>query len=170
MIAVAIGFGLIDGCPLPTPGHVPAWELGIVEPIRRVRDVVETPVAWMRDVFYVSQQWSVYQAPIAERYRMTIDGLNDKREWQVLYRAGDRAHRDDAALIEHARVWGTWDPTSDAPALEYRAFCTFITLRMIAMHPDLLAVRVRQEKIVIGQGEVTPTGEFLWPCSKRVRF
>ena len=64
MIAVAIGFGLIDGCPLPTPGHVPAWELGIVEPIRRVRDVVETPVAWMRDVFYVSQQWSVYQAPI----------------------------------------------------------------------------------------------------------
>lgn len=169
LVAVAIGFGLIDGCPIPSRGHVPAWELGFVEPVRRVRDVVELPVAWIRDVFAVSQQFSLYQAPIAERYRMWIEGETPAHAWQVLYRAGDASHAEDAALIEHARVWGTWNPT-DVPPPEYRAFCRWITQRLAAAHPELAAVRVRQEKIVIGQGGVEATAEFSWPYVRRVRF
>ena len=168
LIAVAIGFGLLDGCPLPSRGHVPAWELGFVEPLRSMRDVVVTPVAWIRDVFAVTQQFSLYQAPIAERYRMWIEGETPAHAWQLLYRAGDPAHVEEAAVIEHARVWGTWNPT-DVPPLEYRAFCGWITRRLAAAHPELIAVRVRHEKIVIGHGEVEATGVFAWPYVWRVR-
>ncbi|MEO8841742.1 MAG: hypothetical protein ABI591_05990 [Kofleriaceae bacterium] len=163
LVAVAIGFGLIDGCPLPD--HVPAWERGFVEPIRSVRDVVETPVAWIRRVFAVTQKWSLYQAPVAQRYRMWIEG-HAADTWQVLYRAGDAEHAEDAALIEHARVWGTWDPTNE-PALEYQQFGRWIAGRMLVAHPELTMVRLRMERIEIGHGEYTPTGEFFWPIQRR---
>src|SRR5215211_3208697 len=32
MVALAIFFGLVDGCPLPPPEHTPAWEQNFVEP------------------------------------------------------------------------------------------------------------------------------------------
>ena len=165
MIAAAIGFGLIDGCPLPSPGHVPAWERGFVEPIRSVRDVAETPVFWIQRVFAVSQQWSLYQSPVARRYRMWIEGWH-AGTWQLVYRAGDPDNTEDAALIEHARVWGTWDPT-DEPALEYRQFAGWITARVLTAHPDFDVVRVRMERIEIGHGEYTPSGEFFWPYHRR---
>jgi len=160
LVAGAIAFGLIDGCPLPTPSHTPALERGFVEPIRSVRDVVETPVAWIRRVFAVTQQFSLYQAPISERYRMWIEGRRGRsKTWELVYRAGDPDHAEDAALIEHARVWGEWDPT-DTPALEYPQFAAWIKARVLAAHPEFVEVRVRMEKIEIGQGEVTPTGTF----------
>jgi hypothetical protein len=166
LIAVAIGFGLIDGCPLPTADHTPAWERGFVEPIRTIRDTVETPVAWIRRVFAVTQQWSLYQAPVADRYRMWIEGQGADRTWRVLYRAGDPDHAEDAAVIEYSRVWGNWDPT-DAPALEYEPFARWISDRMLAAHPDVAIVRVRMERIVLGTGTVTPTSEFVWPIVRR---
>ena len=161
LIAAAMFFGLVDGCPLPTPDHVPAWERGFVEPVRSVQHVVEAPVAWMTRVVRVSQQWSLYQAPTAGRYRMWIEGQLPERTWQIVYRAGDADHTEDAAVIEHARVWGTWDPT-DAPAAEYPAFAKWQLARVLAAHPDFVAARARMEKIAIGHGEVTATGEFEW--------
>lgn len=140
------------------------WERGLVEPIRSVRDVVETPVAWIRRVFAVTQQWSLYQAPVAQRYRMWIEG-GRSGAWQLVYRAGDDQHAEDAALIEHARVWGTWDPT-DVPALEYPQFVAWIAARVLKTHPEYDVVRVRMERIEIGHGEYTPTGEFVWPIQR----
>jgi hypothetical protein len=160
MIAVAIAFGLIDGCPLPTRDHTPAWERGFVEPLREVRDVVETPVAWIRRTLRVTQQWALYQSPSPARFRMWIEGQT-REAWQLVYRAGDADHAEDAALIEHARVWGTWDPT-DAPPAEYAAFSAWITARVLERHPDFVAVRVRMEAIAIEQGTYTPSGTFQW--------
>jgi hypothetical protein len=159
LIAAAIGFGLVDGCPLPTPDHTPAGRRWIVEPVRTVQHVVETPVAWLRRVAHVTQQWALYQAPSADRYRMWIEGQRVDRAWQIVYRAGDGG--EDAALIEHARVWGTWDPT-DEPPPEYTAFARWMLARVLAAHADYVAARVRMEHVVIGQGEVTPTDAFEW--------
>lgn len=166
LIALAILFGLIDGCPLPTPAGTPAWERGFVEPIRKVRDVAETPVRWIRDTFAVTQQWALYQAPITHRYRMWIEGQTADRTWHVLYLAGDPDHAEDAAFLEHPRVWGVWDPT-DTPTMEYTAFAAWETARVLAMHPELTAARVKMEAIEIGQGEYTPTGTFEWPYLRR---
>jgi hypothetical protein len=159
LIGLAIGFGLVDGCPLPTPDHTPAGRRWIVEPVRTVQHVVETPVAWMRRVFHVGQQWALYQAPSKDRFRMWIEGQTVDRAWHILYRAGDGG--EDAALIEHARVWGTWDPT-DEPPPEYAAFARWELARVLAAHGELVAARVRMERIAIGQGEIAATGQFDW--------
>jgi len=162
LIAAAIGFGLVDGCPLPSRGHVPGWEQGFVEPIRTAQGVVETPVAWLRAWLQIGQRWALYQAPVADRFRMWIEGRAADGGWRLLYRAGDPEHAEDAAAIEHARVWGTWDPT-DAPPGEYGAFAGWIARRALAAHPELARVRVRMEKVALGVGEIAPAGEWVWP-------
>ncbi len=161
LVAVAIGFGLIDGCPLPPTDHTPAWEAGFVAPLRAVQRIAETPVLWIRYAARVSQQWALYQAPEAKRYRLWIEGEAADRSWQLLYRAGDSEHAEDAPLIGHARVWGVWNPT-DVPPGEYSAFCGWISSRMLVAHPELVAVRIRMENITIVPGAIEPSGTFVW--------
>ena len=161
VIAVAIAFGLVDGCPLPTRDHTPAWERGFVEPLRDARRIVELPVAWFGRTFRISQQWALYQSPSPDRFRMWIEGQRADRTWQLVYRAGDPDHAEDAAVIEHARVWGTWDPT-DRPPAEYTAFGAWITTRVLDRHHEFAAARLRMEPIAIGQGAYTPSGTFQW--------
>ena len=147
LIAIAIAFGLVDGCPVP-PG---------AESIKRV---VEWPVAWMRPVLRIAQQWAVYQSPGRDRYRMSIEGQGADGAWRILYRAADPQHDEDAAWIEHARVTEAWNPTDRVP-IQYPEFASWITARMLANHADLVAARVRFEKIVIHPGGFDSTGQFV---------
>ncbi len=159
LIAIAIFFGLVDGCPLPPPHDTPEWERGLVEAIRGVQRVVEWPVAWIAPTVRVGQRWALYQAPDVKRFRMWIEGQTDDGSWRLLYRAGDPDHAEDANVLEIGRVWGAWDPT-EFPPEQYRSFCTWMALRAIAHHPELVAVRVRQERIELVPGGINPTGEF----------
>ena len=86
VLAVVIGFGLVEGCPLPSPEHTPAWEKDFVEPIRGVQRVVLRPVAWIEPTVRVSQRWAVYQAPSRDRFRLWIEGRDGRGRWQVLFR------------------------------------------------------------------------------------
>src|SRR5258708_4358086 len=104
MIAAAIAFGLVDGCPMPPRDHTPAWEGGYLEPVRDAQRIVMKPMAWFGPMFRISQQWAVYQSPAATRYRMWIEGYTADHTWSLVYRAGDPDHAEDAAAIEHARV------------------------------------------------------------------
>lgn len=159
LIAIAIGFGLVDGCPLPPKSETPGWERGLVESLRAVRDAVETPVAWIVPTLRVSQRWALYQAPGGPRFRIVIDGRTPDGAWQILYRAADAEHDEDAAVMESALVWGAYDPT-DRPPDQYRDFCIWITARALARHPELAAVRVRQERIALGRGGFASSGDF----------
>ena len=150
LVALAIAFGLVEGCPLPRTGA-----------LRAAQRVAESPVAWLRGVVRVTQRWSLYSAPESTRYRMWIEGQRADHAWDVLYRAGDPDHREDAALIEHARVWGTWSPRDPLPP-EYQAFAGWILARMLAAHPDLVATRLKMERIAIVPGGFEPSGTFAW--------
>ena len=161
LIAAAIGFGLVDGLPIPPPGEptdgMPLrW---LVEPAREVQHVLEWPVAWIRTTFRVTQRWALYQSPDRDRFRMSVEGQGADGAWRILYRAADPDHDEDAALIEHARVWGAWDPL-DRPAIQYAAFGGWITARALARHPEAVAARIRMEKIVLYPGGFDSTGEF----------
>jgi hypothetical protein len=165
LVATAIAFGLIEGCPLPPPDETPAWEKGLVEPIRDVQRVLTWPVAWIRPRLRVTQRWALYQAPGADRYRMSVEGQGADGQWQILYRAADPDHTEDADLIENAHVRGSWDPTNRTSS-QYPRFAAWICARMLGRHPELLAARVRHEKVEIGVGTVTPTGEFTFTFVK----
>jgi hypothetical protein len=164
-IAAAIAFGLIDGCPLPPTGEMPEWEQGIVEPIRSVQRVVEWPVAWIVPTLRVSQRWALYQAPGEHRFRLWIEGAQRDGTWRLLYRAVDPDHAEDADILESARVWGAWNPT-DRPPPQYRTFCNWILARALERHPELLAARLRHEKIEIVPGGFESTGQFTFEIAR----
>jgi hypothetical protein len=165
LIAIVIVFGLVEGCPLPPPHDTPAWERGFVELVRSAQHVVMKPVAWIGPLWRISQQWALYQAPGAQRYRLSIEGRAPDGTWSLLYRAGDPDHAEDAAVIESARVSGTWNP-AEHPSMQYGAWCTWIALRMFDRHPEATAVRVRQEKIELVPGGYTPTGTYAFEVTR----
>jgi hypothetical protein len=162
LIALAILFALVDGCPLPPPDKTPAWEKGFVEPLRDVQRVVMTPMAWVRPRLRVAQRWALYQAPSTERYRLWIEGQDVRGRWQILYRASDPGHADDAGFVDASRVRGAYDPT-DVPPGQYQLFARYVTQRVLDRHPELVAARVRLEKVRITEDGFTPTGEFVQP-------
>jgi hypothetical protein len=159
LIAIAIGLGLVDGCPLPPRGEAPAWSADLVEPIRRMQAIAEWPVAWMRPRLRIAQRWALYQAPGIDRFRMSLDGQTADGTWHVLYRAGDADHDEDASLIEYARVRAAWAPSSELPSA-YRRFAAWLTGRALTRHPELVAARMRLEKIRLGRDGFDSTGEY----------
>jgi len=162
VIALAIGFGLIDGCPLPAPEHTPDWEQPVVEPMRTAQRVVLTPVAWIRPNLRTAQRWALYQAPQTDRYRLWVEGQDTFGRWQILFRASDAEHVDDAALIDTARVRGAYDAGEKVPA-QYALFARYLTQRVLDRHPELVGARVRLEKVRITPDGFVPTGVFIQP-------
>jgi len=160
LIALAILFGLIDGCPLPRPGHVPRWQQDIVEPLRSAQYVALTPVRRVGDRLQIGQRWALYQAPSTARYRLRIEGHDTSHVWQPLFVAGDPAHQDDADLIDYTRPRGTWDPTAGVPG-QYARFADWMTARVLARHPGLTAARVALERVRISDTGVAMLGELV---------
>ena len=163
LLAATIFFGLVDGCPLPTPDATPAWERDFVETVRSAQHFVETPVAWIGRTLRFSQWWALYQHPAGPHHRLWIDGQSADGAWHLLYRAGDSDHSEDSDVIETSRVWGTYSPT-DATPPSYGGFCHWITTRALARHPEFVAVRTRLEKVDIDRGMLTAKGTFQDDC------
>jgi hypothetical protein len=165
LVALALAFGLIDGCPLPRRGHVPSWEQGFVEPLRSVQHVALTPVRWAADHLHIFQRWALYQAPSRDRFRLVIEGRDRTAAWRPLFIAGDPAHQDDADLIDYTRPRGIFDPAPDVPS-QYAAFADWMTARVLARHPELEAARVSLERVRISDAEVSALGEFVQPHAR----
>jgi hypothetical protein len=163
LIAAAIFFGLVDGCPLPPEDATPEWERGIVDAVRKVQHVVERPVAWIGPSLRVSQWWALYQNPAGRRYRLWIEGQDPAGAWRILFRAADPDHDEDAEVLEPSRMWGAYDRI-DGTAPNYGGFCHWITSRMLDRHPDLVTMRVRLEEVMIVRGGFEPTGRFVDNC------
>jgi hypothetical protein len=160
LIALAIALGLVDGCPLPRPGHVPEWQQGFVEPIRRVQQAVLTPVAPIGDRLRVSQRWALYQAPTRDKYRLWIEALDGAGNWHILFRAGDPAHQEDADLIDYVRSRGAWDPVPELP-MQYYLFADWMVRRVLARHPEYFVVRVKLERVQVTPVGIVPEGTFV---------
>jgi hypothetical protein len=162
LIALAIGLGLVEGCPLPAPEHTPAWKRGFVEPIRSAQRIVLTPVAWIGSTLRVSQQWSLYQAPSVDRFRLTVEGQDATGHWHLLFRAGDPDHAEDGELIDYTRPRGAWDPTT-RPPLQYPLFARWMTQRVLDRHPEFTSARVQLEQVELSASGVLGTKRFVYP-------
>lgn len=158
LIALAIFFGLVDGCPTPAREITPDWLKPSIESVRRAQKVVLTPVAWVRWRLQITQRWSLYQAPRVERYRLWVEGQD--RSWRILYRASDAEHTDDATLLDSPRVRGAYDPTDIIP-VQAVLFARWYTRRVLDRHPELAAARVRLEKVRLTKHGFESTGKFV---------
>jgi hypothetical protein len=166
LIALAIGFGLVNGCPLPPAKETPEWERGFVEPLRSVQQVLQRPVAWLEPALRISQRWALYQNPAGERSRLWIEGQSSDGAWHLYYRAADPDHHEDVRVLEPSRVWGIYEPNQGAPP-GYTRFCHWITSRMLDRHPEAVAVRTRLEDILIVRGGFESTGRFQHECARK---
>jgi hypothetical protein len=162
LIGLALAFALIDGCPLPRRGHVPAWQQPFVEPLRSAQHVALTPVRWAADRLHIAQRWALYQAPSTARYRLVVEGRDSSGAWHPLFVAGDPSHHDDADLLDYTRPRGLYDPAPDIPG-QYARFADWLTARVLARHPELNAARVSLERVRISDGGMTPLGDFVAP-------
>jgi hypothetical protein len=168
LIALAIGFGLVEGCPQPQPGYERGWQRGYVAVLRPVQAAILAPVAWVPRELRFSQRWALFQVGARERFRLTVEGwARADGAWVVLYRAGDPAHRELAELLEHRRVQGAWNPT-DRAAPGYTRLASWLTARVLAERPELDAVRISHERILADQGEIASLGE-RWFTYTRLR-
>ena len=159
MIALAIGFGLLDGLPLPD--RPAPWEVSVVDGIRRVRSVVSWPVRWITPTFRVSQQWALYTAPETERWRMWLEVLGRDGRWELVYRSADPDHRDYANIVEAGRVRSVWDFSEHQPR-QFDAFASWLMGRALDDHPDASRARLRMEKVHLSSDGVAPLGKFAY--------
>ena len=159
IIAVALFFGAVDGCPIAKRDeNIPAF----AKTLRDAQRITLTPVEWIRMTFRVTQRWSLYQSPGVDRYRLWIEGQEPNGTWRILFRAADAEHDEDAALIDYTRPRGAWDPTSKVP-LQYTMFARWVTRYMLDKHPELIATRMRLERAEIVDDKVEYTNQFVHP-------
>jgi hypothetical protein len=165
LIALAILLGMIEGCPLPTPGYVAPWQAPIVNVVRPIQKTVLTPVRWVTRWVRFSQRWALFQVASSDAHRLEIDGRVLGGPWQPLYRAGDPEHTAYAELLHQERVRGAWDP-ADRPMFQYPGLARWLTQRILDDRPELQAVRLRFEKIVIEDGTLRGTGIYVYPFGR----
>lgn len=161
LIALAIGFGLVDGCPLPRAEKTPASQRWLVEPIRDLQQAVLTPVAWLGPRLRIHQRWAVYQAPRVDRFRLWIEGADREGTWHIVFRASDPDHTEFADQIDYTRPRGAWDP-SDRPPQQYGQFANWMTHQVLLAHPDYVAARLRLEKVRLRNDGFDSTGDFVF--------
>lgn len=161
LIAGAIAIGLVDGCPLPPERDVLPWQRGIVDVVRPVQQAVMTPFAWIPRGLRFSQRWALMQVGPRDRFRFTVEG-GTAAGWSVLYRANDPDHAAFADQLENDHVFGTWNPTSRLTG-QYTSFSNWFSAYVLAARPELSAVRLSYENIIIEDGELRGTGTFVFP-------
>lgn len=160
LIAVAIALALVDGCPIPDRKNIPEWAYGIVDRANLARTAARRPVVKVATDLDISQRWSLFRGASRKRFRMYLEGKTATGDWQLLHRAGDPEHVEYEDLLAYRRVRGTYNPTGSNPRYQYHPFAAWMTLRALDDHPELAVARTRMEKILIGEGAYTPTGEF----------
>src|SRR5689334_9585915 len=93
LIAAAIAVGLVDGAPIPTArvmDRLPPALRAVSAGLQDVQTALMVPFRPIKDLFMVSQRWSVFSTTGGARYRMCVEarGAADPT-WTLLYRAQD---------------------------------------------------------------------------------
>jgi hypothetical protein len=161
LIALALGFGIIDGCPIPERKYSPAWSHDLIGYGETARRFLLKPVAGYARDLDINQRWSLFRGASRKRYRLWLEGKTATGQWEPLYISGDSTHVAYEELLAYRRIRGTYNPSGQNPRGQYRGFATWMTLRVLDDRPELAVVRTRMEKIVIQHGGgYTPTGDF----------
>jgi hypothetical protein len=179
LITLAIGLGLLDGCPLPRNGterKLARQRLGTeladaVAELESTRTRLLEPVLPAADLFRLRQRWKLFSGAARRRYRMSIEVRAQGEPWRLLYRPHDDDHDFFAGAIAYRRVRGAWNPHSTYGARGgYSVFAGWIADEVFARDPRAAEVRIAMEKILIEpRGGYHATGEQSMPLVLRRR-
>jgi hypothetical protein len=167
LIALAIFLGLVDGAPIPTakvmdrlPPVLRDASLGL----REAQAALLTPFRPIKELFAVSQRWSVFATTGGVRYRMWIEAREGSQgAWELLFRVHDPEHEFLGPAIGYRRVKNVFNPSRSIGAKStYPAFVSWIARAVFQTESRFDEVRVGMERGRIleeGRG-FAPLGEF----------
>jgi hypothetical protein len=157
LIALAVGAGMLEGCPIPSPADTLPWQRFYAEPLR----VAQAPLAWIRPTLRISERFTMFQVTGGDLLRFEVDG-QDADGWHVLYREIDPEHDAYASLLEYERI-GMHFSAGEQPPSTYHAFGAWLAHQIFADRPALVAVRLRFERVHVEPGEMHGTGVYAYP-------
>jgi hypothetical protein len=116
------------------------------------------------------QRWSLFTTASPDRWRMWIEGRPPgRRDWEILYRPHDPAHRLLAGPLEYRRIRGAWNPGTTGVRAPYPGFVRWVARRMFSLRPDLAEVRVRMQRLhFVRPGEPADTRPPWFEAERRV--
>jgi len=167
LIALAIVFTLIDGCPVPSDENLKRWPERWVQygiRLRETRALLLTPIAGVTEFFDVRQRWKLFSAARIERTWMYVEARRSRKAWQLLYRPHDPQANYASSLLQYRRIRGAWNVHRPDPGPGYPAFVDAIA-RRIFLDPNLrydeVRVRMARIRVLPGRAAFEETGEFL---------
>ncbi|HMI83577.1 MAG TPA: hypothetical protein VK550_05750 [Polyangiaceae bacterium] len=163
LIAAAIGVGLVDGAPIPTARvmeRLPPMLRALSMRLYDVQTFLLVPWRPIKDLFGVSQRWSVFSTTGGVRYRMWVEA-RDRSEstWSLLYRSQDSEHAFLADTLGYRRVRNVYNPSRSIGAKStYPAFVSWLAHEIFEREARFDEVRVGMER-----GRILPRGEGFAP-------
>lgn len=117
-----------------------------------VREAVLAPFAPLFHLTATGQQWTLFITVGRECFRLHIDAAGADGQFHPVYRALGLDRENLSPLLEYRRLRGIYDPKRNRPPSDaYAGLANFVARRLFARHPDWHAVRVREERLYIGE-------------------
>jgi hypothetical protein len=174
LIAAAIAVGLVDGAPIPTPRvmeRLPAVLCDVAMALRDMQTALLVPFRPIKDLFGVSQRWSVFSTTGGVRYRMWVEArAASDPTWTLLYRVHDPEHAFLGDMLGYRRVRNVYNPSRSIGAKSmYPAFVSWVAREIFEREPRFDEVRVAMERgQILPRGEgFTPFGDFDYVLERR---
>src|SRR6188508_1798613 len=158
LIALAIGVGLVDGAPIPTARvmeRLPPILRDVSTGLHDLQTALLFPFRPIKDLFIVSQRWSVFSTTGGVRYRMCVEArAHGDPSWTLLYRAQDSEHAFLGDMLGYRRVRNVYNPSRSIGAKStYPAFASWLAREIFEREPRFDEVRVGMER-----GQILPRG------------
>ncbi|HLU65710.1 MAG TPA: hypothetical protein VKZ63_05515 [Kofleriaceae bacterium] len=163
LILAAIVIGLLDGAPIPPARKAPESLRPLVKDLGTLRGTLMKPFRPIGDLFKLRQTYKLFSSARPEQHRMWIEVRREgRRDWELVYRPIDPAHDLMEGPIEYRRLRGAWNPGNRGTYGGYGPFVEWLAGELFARDPDIRAVRVRHEKLVLRprEGTAESTGSF----------
>jgi hypothetical protein len=123
--------------------------IGLTTDLVRLRNGVLAPFQPFFDLTATHQQWGLFITPKRECYRAAVDARRGG-EWVELYRVLE-LDNDELAMLRYRRLRAIYNPNLKRGAgAQYPGFVTWLAQRLMGRHPDYDAVRVRMQRVLIG--------------------
>jgi len=166
LIATAIGVGLVDGAPIPTArvmATLPPTLRDVATRLQDLQTLLLVPWRPLKELFMVSQRWSVFSTTGGIRYRMWVEARpGSEPTWTLLYRAQDSEHTFFGDTLGYRRVRNVYNPSRSVGAKStYPAFVSWLAREIFEHQSRFDEVRVGMER-----GRTLPRGEGFAPLGE----
>lgn len=141
----------LAGEPQRDDAEVRALMIDATKRLVRLRNAVIEPFQPFFHYTSTHQQWGLFITPKRECFRMWIEARADDEQWRLVYRVLEQDD-PDFSLLRYRRLRAMYNPRlKQGPSGQYPRLVDWVAERLFARDPELREVRVRMERILIGQ-------------------